>query len=458
MTARSGSGNEARQADEGAPLAPFGFLWAITLLYHQVFYRAVLASPLDAALTISAGVAMLWPGAVPALGVLAALHVATVLHHLPHVYNHWHFAGIVSLALLVATVTVWRGKRLAGSPAVSKELYAAFAPAGRASLALLYFLSGLHKLNGDFVTPGVSCASELYRALSRRLVVLPSAPEMDPVLIGLTLATELGLPVLLSIPRLRGVGIVVGLAFHLVMAAAGFPRFSAVGVALLALYLPSGALAWLIAQPTRVAVVAGLTLATVLWRPVADGLFLLAQVALTAGILASTLVWLRRSATLPAPRRPPGRRLAWAVMIGPALVLLSGAAPYLGLGTERAFAMYSNLSTEGGRSNHVLVPPALQVFSYQRDLVRVVESSAPRLQRVGEDGLVIPYAELRAILSEEVSRAGPAVSVSYVRDGKRHDVGAAERDATLGLPASPLAVKFLRFRAIESSGPRRCGV
>ena len=63
-------------------------------------YGVVRASLLDAGLTLAALGAMVLPTA-PLLGLLSALHVATVVQHLPEVYNHWFFGGLVSLTLLL---------------------------------------------------------------------------------------------------------------------------------------------------------------------------------------------------------------------------------------------------------------------------------------------------------------------------------------------------------------------
>jgi hypothetical protein len=144
-------------------------------------------------------------------------------------------------------------------------------------------------------------------------------------------------------------------------------------------------------------------------------------------------------------------------MLGPALILFSGVTPYLGLGTDRALSMYSNLRTEGGRSNHFLFPAGLQIVSYQRDLVEVLGSSDAPLARLGSDGMVIPWAELRARLTQATASSG-AVSLTYRRGGRRYQVGSAASDSLLALPVSRFELKFMRFRAVEQAGPRRCSV
>lgn len=416
-------------------------------------YGVARASALDAALTLSTLIVMLLPGAPLLLGLLAAVHVVTVLQHLPSVYNHWYFAGFVSLALVLACASAWWQSRRNGAPPEQEAVRIAFAPAARWCLLLLYFVSGFHKLNADFFDPGISCASELYGSLSGRLGGPPNTAAMGSLVIGVTVVVELGLPVLLLVPRFRRIGVGVGILFHLAMALAGYPRFSAAGIALLSLFLPLGRLNFVPAL--RVAFVAALLAGSVLAPTGRDAIFLWAAVALGAAILAVTVAkpW-------PAPvRGAPGTRRPTAIaMLGPALVLVSGVFPYLGLGTDRAFSMYSNLRTEDGRSNHFIVPAALQVFAFQRDLVQVLRSSRPGLERLGADGLVIPFSELRARLTEEVSRTDSIIPLTYLRGATSYEVPSVMRDSILDLPVSSLRRKFLRFRPIEAAGPRRCGV
>jgi hypothetical protein len=120
--------------------------------------------------------------------------------------------------------------------------------------------------------------------------------------------------------------------------------------------------------------------------------------------------------------------------------------------------MYSNLRTEAEQTNHYLVPAAVQLFSYQKDLVQVVTAGAERIIRLAPPGTVIPFQELRALLTEAQANSETPVAVRYLRGGRLWTVPAAFRDSALALPASPLHLKFLRFRPIEAAGARRCTV
>lgn len=412
-------------------------------------YGVVRASLLDAGLTLAALAAMVLPTA-PLLGLLSALHVATVVQHLPEVYNHWYFGALVSLTLLLASGAAWWRGRRGGTP-VGKAVPMAFAPAARWSLLLLYFLSGFHKLNADFFDPVVSCASVLYRGLRAGLPVLPDAQVMSPLAIGLTLLLELGLPVLLLVPRTRRLGVAGGILFHVLMAAAGYPRFSAIGLALLVLFLPS------LPRPGpafRAAAVATLLAASVLVPAQRDTLFLWATLGFCGGLLALCLVPIEANS---GEETTLSWRPARPALLGPLLILFAGVTPYLGLGTDRALSMYSNLRTEGGRSNHALIPAGLQVVSYQRDLVEVLRSDAAPVARLASERLVVPWVELRARLTEAIDSSGPLTLV-YLRNGRRYEVDSAASDSLLALPVSRWQLKFMRFRAVEPAGPRRCTV
>jgi vitamin K-dependent gamma-carboxylase-like protein len=413
--------------------AAFGALWAVALLYHQVAYRAVLASAVDAGLVLAALAVLLRPWSAGRLALLAALHVAAVARDLPSALNHWYFGGLVSLGLLLAIAAAWRARR--GDAAAPAEPYLAFAPAGRACLLLVYLLSGFHKLNADFLDPAVSCGATLYATLARRLWLPDGGALAEGAAIGGTLLLELGLPMLLLFPRTRLAGVLLAVPFHVALGLAGYPRFSALCLALLLLFLPPPAPASTSRRP-------------------------LALHGRDRGT-ASTPGWLARVWSRLAAGPPLGRPLfaprAGVAMLAPALILASGLAPYAGLGTERAFSMYSNLRTEGGRSNHFLVPASAQLFPYQRDLVEVRSSSVPRLRTLAARGLAVPAAELRAMLSEEMRRGRRELAVGIVRGGAARDIAAAEHDPELALPVSAVALNLLRFRAIEIAGPRHCG-
>ena len=471
---RGGADNAVTAADPlSTPrpsLATFGFLWTFALLYHQAGYGLAVASPVDTALTLALIAALAWPGSPRLLGLVAFLQVGAMIHALPYVVNHWFFTAFVSAGILIAwLVSRWPAgshQTLSGDTAFLDTL----ASSGRLCAVALYGVSGFHKLNSDFFTSGVSCALALTNQATGFLGVRGALPEPGPAVIWLAVVVELGLAVLLLVPRFRLSGVVLGIGFHLVMAIAGYPRFSATGVALLSLFLPSAAFgrgaamgavrgARISPMALRVAMIALLVAATAAGATWQARAFLTSQVILSCAVLGAALYAWRASLGLPAlmalrPRRP----LGWVTVTAPLLVFAAASQPYLGLPTDRALGMYSNLRTEGGTSNHFVVPARWQIFPFQRDLVSIVSSTSPELQRLADSGMALPFEELRARLTEELRLNSGDVSLRYWRGGVEYDVPAAREDRLLDLPVSRFRVMFFRFRAVEIEGPRACSV
>jgi len=134
-----------------------------------------------------------------------------------------------------------------------------------------------------------------------------------------------------------------------------------------------------------------------------------------------------------------------AFVIFPLLMLLNGACPYLGLKTRTCFAMFSNLRTEGGRTNHLLVPTWLQIAGFQQDMVRIIESSDPVLADLAQRGNSIPYFNLRTYISAKAKRGETGTYVKYARRDRVLKVTDAEQDAELSRPYPVLMRKLLLF-------------
>ncbi len=433
----------------------FAVLWGVALLHHQLGYGVAWDGASDIALTVSAVVLIV----VPRLAVLtlaAVAHLLVVGDHLPSVYNHWWFAAWISVAALFAMLPAWQARR-DGSDCASTAFHEGFAPAARLSLILLYLLAGFHKLNTDFLTPGISCGTVLTTQLGNTFGVPELGSQLGVVPAVLTLAAELGIPMLLLFSRTRAAGMIGALGFHVAMALAGYPRFSSTGLALLLLFLPAGTrLPWverIWTSPTsRLVVVAVLMAVQWVAQDVADALLLFILLVLTAALAVA--VWqVARRGEWSLPRG----RISLA-HVAPACVLVIGCLPYLGLATDRTWGMYSNLRVEGGTTNHLLVPVSSQLFTLQRDLVAVLDSDAPSLRSLARHDMLVPWVELRARVAEAAPHNGNAIELTYRRDGRHHHVPLVSNDSILSRPVSIWHRKLFRFRPVEASGPRACTV
>ena len=142
------------------------------------------------------------------------------------------------------------------------------------------------------------------------------------------------------------------------------------------------------------------------------------------------------------------------------VVFLNGLSPYLGLKTETSFAMYSSLRTEGEWNNHFFMP-ALRLADYQDDLVEILETNHPRLQKMMYIGMqaerkaLITYFELRRVVSEIATN----FYVTYERQGEIHqysNYNGGNTDPELARRHPLLLAKLLYFRPITAGEKEYC--
>ena len=135
----------------------FCLLWASALLLHQVEYQTSFSSVLDSALTLATAWLLTHPRDPHALAAASFFHILAVLQQLPYSPNHWYFAALVSGTILTAYLWELLTQR-AGFTA--ERFFETLAPVVQLNLIVLYFFSGLHKLNSDFLFSEASCVAK----------------------------------------------------------------------------------------------------------------------------------------------------------------------------------------------------------------------------------------------------------------------------------------------------------
>jgi len=110
--------------------------------------------------------------------------------------------------------------------------------------------------------------------------------------------------------------------------------------------------------------------------------------------------------------------------------------------------MYSNLRTEGGRSNHIIIQRPLALANYQLDLVRVIDSNDPELELMAQEWDAVPYFWVRRRVWTLAADGRRGVSINYIRNGQSVSLAEAERDPELARAPTWLEAKFLVFRVI----------
>lgn len=459
----------------GLWFSSFSFLSSAAILLHQL-HETGFSRPngFDVLLNLAALWNLLRPGSVVRFLTLCAAQIVACGAQLPFVWNHWAFVALANVSVLAAAARLAlraRG-RLAGV-----ELLAAIAPVLRLELVLLYWIAALAKLNSAYFDPRHSCAVSVYEQLTTRFPFLPTGAWSSWAAIWGSVAAEIVLPILLLVPRTRVAGLFAGGAFHLVLGIYSHYDFSAVLLPFYCLFVPAELWASLLrldaASPRLVAL--RRTLMRLARSPfalpvVALAAVLVVEVGHLAGVgehrlrvhlaRGGKVLWLALCAALflclvAALRRSTGRHAGAALLrlpdrgalLGPLLVVATGIAPYLGLHTERAFAMFSNLQTEGDRWNHFFLPRSLRVFAFQDRIYEIVDSTDPVLQEVADRRMALVPFEIRRRLS-----AAPEASVTYRSDGRRRQLDRAGDDPEISRPLNPILARLFWFRPVARNG------
>jgi hypothetical protein len=396
---------------------------------------------------------------------MLVLQVTAVLLELPAMSNCWLFTGIVNLGVLVAA---FRASRRRAEPLTCETIYAESVPLLRCSLLLLYGLAALAKYNRDFLNPELSAAAYFTHLFLESLGVSIDSPLLDSMSIWGTIVIETGLPILLFIPKTRRYAIVLGMVFHTILAHnhnLSVFDFNAMLFALYVAFAPADLLAkvryteeskWVFRAVwyrlpvvlTLIAVSAGIvwwasttgSSRMFLWR-YRVALWFVIGVMLTI-VTAQVLFGRERPQTnLPSPFRLTGR---FDVVVL-ALILFNGLTPYLGLKTGVAYTMFSNLRTEVGYENHLLMPTWLRVFPLQQEPVRILASSDAGLAQAAQDEELVLLYDLR-LRAQTLSDH----SVTYERNGQIVEVPRIGDDPLLSQPLPFLAKKTLHFRSIPT--------
>jgi hypothetical protein len=458
----------------------FAFLWAAFTFFHQSKWTFWTRTPIESLQTAAAIFVIFRPTSLSAFLALVSLQFADLLYTLPDISNHSIFALFVNLTIILAALlhAVARQRIRLEKGALLRL----FAPAVRIEVFILYFYVVLHKLNVDFLNATASCAVDHSLHLSglvERVVgygFFPDGEFARLFVIASTLIIEAAIPILLAFQRTRIAAVALGLAFHYLLGVNIYHDFSGMIFALFLLFLPSNfaeraAEWWKIIRIRLLEALPSLrraeTVPAGLW-----GTLMVIAVLLATGntwqmlhpvffaiwviygiIVATSFVWIAYSQRAHFYYAGGEFRSPAVLLLVPVLVLCNGFAPYVGLKTRNSFAMFSNLRTEGGNSNHLFIPISLQVFDFQKDLVTIQSSNIYDLQQTANRRKAVPYYVVRHRVSTLATRGKRDLQVIYTRNGVQFTLKNAELDPELSVPYPWVWRKFLTFKEVHL-GPR----
>jgi hypothetical protein len=122
--------------------------------------------------------------------------------------------------------------------------------------------------------------------------------------------------------------------------------------------------------------------------------------------------------------------------------------------------MFSNLRTEGERSNHLLLAGnPVKLWHYQEDIVRVVRID-DRQAAIGYnyqplEGNALPVVEFRKLVYWW-SRAGRQVPITFEYLGVTYGTDDIAREPAWRAGGRDWEMRLMDFRVIQGEGPNRC--
>ena len=308
------------------------------------------------------------------------------------------------------------------------------------------------------------------------LVAVAAAPGTSSVLRAgvlamavVTILWELGGGLLLTVPRLQAAMLLFSWVMHATLALVSFVDFGALALALLFVFVPRP---WftILNQPVRLpvagvsvtrihlyfalAVLAGL--AQLLGRFPAGLLFNLAALVFIWPILAAALASPPGPAWTGVPLTSP-MTPRW-MLVFPVILLLHGLTGYLGLRTAGNFSMFSNIRTEGSRSNHYLLRNnPLKIWDFQEDAVefRPPEHEAGTGLRIDLPGYRLPVVEFRKMV-RQWTETGTTMAVTFEYQGRVYSSPDIANDPVWRVSGRDWKMMLMDFRVIQPDGPNQC--
>jgi hypothetical protein len=277
---------------------------------------------------------------------------------------------------------------------------------------------------------------------------------------------------LLTVPRFQGPLLAFCWMMHAMLSFIGFVHFGALAFAMLFTFLPAQYID-LITRDVRLP----------LLNRAAPRVYLCFGIAALAGVVSglnerlpaailfnlATLVMLwpvLRSLAAQAPRpvwpgTPIGNRLTpvWFYAL-PVLLVLHGLTGYVGLRTAGNFTMFSNLRTEGPRSNHLLLGGnPFKLWGFQEDVVHFTtfdeRLSPASYEHQSLEGQELPVVEFRKWIYGW-TEAGTVVPMTFVYRGQPYTTPNIVTDPVWRTPERSWAMRLMDFRIIQPDGPNRC--
>lgn len=464
-------------------LVAFSPVWAAAAIFSLAGDRNMLMFRDGALLgsitwfAVAVALLLVWrPRWTQLLGLLAAVMLTRYMIAMPVAGNNKMIAAFMNAGILI--IGAHALLRYTSTTEIRENIYEHMRIVARALLAVMYFYGIFHKINTDFLDPRVSCAVALYMPLADGFGLQDNLVGKY-LAIWSTFIVEAIAIAALYWKRYFAVGLLLALMFHFVIPISVYSWYMDFSSLVLALYILSvprevsarfydrcaglfrglrdrfgsvgQALPFGVVIGTAVGLVA--VLASFSHRPTISPFHAYQSVWVLMWVVYGglTMLLLADAALSHMPWRGQTgpRRPLWLYAV-PATLFVISAAPYVGLRTEASIAMFSNLHTEGGTTNHLVITKPWDLFPYQRDVAMIKASSDPDLQSYADRNLGLVMFALNEKLLKK-----PGHWVTFELNGVRYERATA---SSLGshMHSNALERKLLIFKPVDYSRPKVC--
>jgi hypothetical protein len=457
----------------------FAWLWAVASLFHMA-HSSLFDKQLNYALLTLSALWVIYRPSLQSFIVLILLQLFDAFYRMPMITNHWIFTAFVNLTILqvfILEIIEQKSFHISGGLLLKQ-----FTPVVRIEVIILYFFAVFHKLNAGFFAPDSSCATDLLIAQNIDSIV-PLSPRLIAFNAYFTLIIELMIPVLLCFRSTRNLGMLIGFFFHCVLSYSSynaFYDFSSMIFAVYILFAASDIDNHITETFSRIKKIR-------IFNAFQGNTYSLHKLVLRSLLILISLVviyilnkkldtirefhlyffWtlyslfvifcfvrymIKRKREESHRDLPTFRIMRWSYYLIPIIVFMNGLSPYIGLKTENSYSMFSNLRTEGGVSNHFIIPATFQIFDYQKNVVEIISSTDKNLQEMAKEDKLLVQFEFNNYIKEHKPRY-----VEYLLNGQKKIFNVSEKSSYKAVHENPyLLYKLMKFRNFNKHDPQPC--
>jgi len=359
----------------------------------------------------------------------------------------------------------------------------------RWSLIIVYFFTGFHKINYDFLFSENSCANWYHTKFLLNITNQIIKPYPDIIYIispFLVVILEITESIGLMFRRTQLIGLYSFILLHFYLSLGGFIDFAAVCLSLMIAFIPSDSFKkhqHIFSHEINILVVKVDRLYFYVIGLICIGAIVFIEkkfniiqtnnhrlIIFISGLLfvinLAFLAWyFIRKAFNERILIWDSENLFYKIPIQVysfiALLLFQGSQNYLGLSTAGTFSMFSNLRTEGGSSNHLILKNnPFEIFNFQKDLV-YIEKVIPPYYKINYTTNNIKNKIIPKLVFEEYLYNLNSINISNVDIILEYNnEKLLERNILKNnkwMPANlDLKHKYLYFRQIQLSNDVQC--